>query len=144
MEETTASRFGPGAVLAALGLAFVVAAIWAAAAFASGGTSSGSVGTSAPLEGGPPAGFVQDSQGAATDTSTLFTANASVSNRIQALQADGFQVGSDNDVNNNAVAYSYIAWKQETTPTISNIVDQTTNEDIATGAIRSPTVRSSS
>jgi len=66
MEETTASRFGPGAVLAALGLAFVVAAIWAAAAFASGGTSSGSVGTSAPLGGGPPAGFVQNSQGAAT------------------------------------------------------------------------------
>ena len=52
MEETTASRFGPGAVLAVLGLAFVVAAIWAAAAFASGGTSSGTVGTSAPSEAG--------------------------------------------------------------------------------------------
>jgi hypothetical protein len=63
MEETTATRFGPRAVLAALGLAFVVAAIWAAAAFASGGTSSGTAGTPAPLGGGPPASFVQDSQG---------------------------------------------------------------------------------
>jgi hypothetical protein len=63
MEETTARSFGPRAVLAALGLAFVVAAVWAAAALASGGASSRSTGTSAPPAGGPPASFVQDSQG---------------------------------------------------------------------------------
>jgi len=33
------------------------------------------------------------------------------SNRIQALQADGFQVGSDNDVNRGGTTYHYAAWK---------------------------------
>ena len=39
MERTTASRFDPRAALALLGLVFVVAAVWAATALASGGSS---------------------------------------------------------------------------------------------------------
>jgi hypothetical protein len=76
-----------------------------------------------------------DSQGAGTDSSSLFNGSSAVTNRIQALQADGFQVGSDADVNASGLAYSYIAWKQETAPTISAIADQTTPEDTPTGPI---------
>ena len=61
MERTTASRFDPRTALVLLGLVFVVAAAWAATALASGGSSpqfaSGSSGD------GPPATFVQDSNG---------------------------------------------------------------------------------
>ncbi len=32
-------------------------------------------------------------------------------NRIQALQADGFQVGTDVDVNQNGTTFHYVAWK---------------------------------
>jgi hypothetical protein len=58
MERTTASRFDPRAVLALVGLAFVVATVWAAAALASGGSDqvSGSAGGSQSM-------FVQDSNG---------------------------------------------------------------------------------
>src|SRR5688572_25681671 len=45
-----------------------------------------------------------DAQGAATDVSSFFSASSDGANRIQALQASGFQVGSDNDVNNGGVA----------------------------------------
>jgi len=63
METTTASKLGPRSVLVALGVAFVVAAIWAAAALASGGSSNASQGASTPSGGGPQAGFVQSSDG---------------------------------------------------------------------------------
>ena len=39
MEETTAPRFDPRAVLAIVGLVLVVAVIWTATALASGGSS---------------------------------------------------------------------------------------------------------
>ena len=64
MERTTTSRFDPRAALALLGLAFVVAAIWAATAFASGG-SSGTPLTSGSPGNGSQSTFVQDSNGAA-------------------------------------------------------------------------------
>jgi hypothetical protein len=63
MERTTASRFDPRVVLAILGLAFVVAALWAATALASGGTS-GTPELSAGASGdGSQSTFVQDSNG---------------------------------------------------------------------------------
>ena len=74
------------------------------------------------------------SQGAGDDT-LFFTANAQVANRIQALQPNGFQVGSDADVNANGRAYGYAAWRQQTAPTISNVTDETTLEDTPTAAV---------
>ena len=62
MERTTTSRFDPRAALALLGLALVVAAIWAATAFASGG-SSGTPLTSGSSGNGSQSTFVQDSNG---------------------------------------------------------------------------------
>ena len=63
METTTPSKFGPRSVLVALGIAFVMAAIWAAAALASGGSSSTPRGASTPPEGAAQPGFVASSQG---------------------------------------------------------------------------------
>jgi len=79
--------------------------------------------------------FHVDAQGASTDSSLYFAGTTAGTNRIQALQADGFQVGTNYTVNRNATSYSYIAWAQETAPTISDIVDQATNEDTPTAAI---------
>ena len=45
----------------------------------------------------------------AGDSTLLFTATAAGNNRIQALQANGFQLGTQTDVNANAVTYHYLA-----------------------------------
>jgi hypothetical protein len=45
----------------------------------------------------------------AGDNSLLFTATAMSANRIQALQANGFQLGTQTDVNANTVNYHYLA-----------------------------------
>jgi hypothetical protein len=45
----------------------------------------------------------------AGDSTLLFTATAAGANRIQALQATGFQLGTSTDVNANAVNYYYLA-----------------------------------
>jgi hypothetical protein len=45
----------------------------------------------------------------AGDNTLLFTATAAGNNRIQALQANGFQVGTSTDVNANTVNYHYLA-----------------------------------
>lgn len=45
----------------------------------------------------------------AGDSTMLFTATASGTNRIQALQATGFQLGTSTDVNANGVGYEYLA-----------------------------------
>jgi hypothetical protein len=44
------------------------------------------------------------------DNSYLMTGTGKLANRIQALQADGFQVGSDVDVNESGTTFHYIAW----------------------------------
>ena len=63
MERTTASRFDPRTPLALLALVFVVAAVWAATALASGG-SAGTPEPAADSSGNPPQSpFVQDSNG---------------------------------------------------------------------------------
>ena len=43
------------------------------------------------------------------DTSLYWSATAAVADRIQALQADGFQVGTNAQVNTNAMVYYYLA-----------------------------------
>jgi hypothetical protein len=45
----------------------------------------------------------------AGDNTLLFTATASGTNRIQALGATGFQLGTSTDVNANTVSYRYLA-----------------------------------
>ena len=63
MERTTASRFDPRAALGILGLVFVVAAVWAATALASGGTSGTQELSSGSFGDGSQSTFVQDSNG---------------------------------------------------------------------------------
>ncbi len=46
----------------------------------------------------------------AGDNSYLMTGTGTITNRIQALQADGFQVGSNVDVNQSGTTFHYIAW----------------------------------
>ena len=50
----------------------------------------------------------------AGDASYSMTGTTSVTNDIQALQADGFQVGSSADVNQSGVTYHYIVWAAST------------------------------
>jgi hypothetical protein len=45
----------------------------------------------------------------AGDSTQLFTATANANNRIQALQANGFQLGTQTDVNASTVNYHYLA-----------------------------------
>jgi len=62
MERTTTARFDPRMVLAAVALAFAVAAIWAATALATGGSSGAPALGSGGAGGMSPASvFVQDS-----------------------------------------------------------------------------------
>jgi len=46
----------------------------------------------------------------AGDNSYLMTGNATQADHIQALQVDGFQVGSSADVNESGTTFHYIAW----------------------------------
>ena len=85
--------------------------------------------------GSDPAVNHTEAQGASTDISNYFTGTTSTTNLIQQLQADGFQVGNNADVNANGTYYSYMAWSQETGPTISAIANQSTPEDTSLGPI---------
>jgi hypothetical protein len=62
MERTTASRVGPRAALALLGLV-LVAAVWAATALASGGSSATPEWASGSSGNTPRSPFAQDSNG---------------------------------------------------------------------------------
>jgi len=52
------------------------------------------------------------------DTSVQISSAGTTTNRIQAFEADGFQVGSSTDVNASGAVYHYVAWKS-----ITNQVD---------------------
>jgi len=45
----------------------------------------------------------------AGDRTLYWRASAASTNRIQALEVDGFQVGTDNEVNQNSQTYHYLA-----------------------------------
>ena len=51
---------------------------------------------------------------AAGDSSYIMTGTGSQTNRIQALEADGFQVGSNADANESGTTFHYIAWAAST------------------------------
>ncbi len=48
----------------------------------------------------------------AGDSTTYLLAGTTSANVIQALESDGFQVGSDPDANNNAKTYHWVAWRE--------------------------------
>ena len=52
--------------------------------------------------------------GVSTDATLFFDGQAAVANYIQALQADGFQVGSQSNINASGGTYAYAAWKRPT------------------------------
>lgn len=52
--------------------------------------------------------------GASTDRSQRFWASAGLTNSIQALEADGFEVGTDATVNGSGNTYHWMAWKRPT------------------------------
>lgn len=54
---------------------------------------------------------VQRSSAMAGDYSLQFDSTGPVANCIQALQADGFQLGKDGRVNASGMTYHYVAWK---------------------------------
>ena len=56
-------------------------------------------------------------------------------NRIQKLLPDGFQVGTHGDTNKDGKTILYMAWGRQSPPTISNITDQTTPEDVTLGPL---------
>ena len=52
------------------------------------------------------------------DTSANFTATANAGDRVQALQSDGFQIGANVEVNQNATVHFYAAWARAQQPII--------------------------
>ncbi len=70
--------------------------------------------------------------------STGYNVNANVAggtNQTQALQSDGFQIGSDATVNQNGISFMYLAWKQNDIPlfvtTTADTSDGTTTSNLA-------------
>ena len=72
--------------------------------------------------------------------STGYNVNANVAgatNQTQALQSDGFQVGSDAAVNQNGVNFMYLAWKQNDVPLfVTTTADTTGGTTTSTLALR--------
>ncbi|MBP9758344.1 fibronectin type III domain-containing protein [Candidatus Dojkabacteria bacterium] len=63
--------------------------------------------------------------------STMFFYNAAnVTDRIQSLISDGFQVGTNAQVNSNTIVYDYAAWKLSDTVTVASTGTQDTAMDI--------------
>lgn len=60
------------------------------------------------------------------------TANCAV-NRIQAMESDGFQVGTDATVNSNAATYCYVAWKQGSEIKVGKFTGDGTDNRSVTG-----------
>ncbi len=62
--------------------------------------------------------------------STGYNTDANVAgaiNQLQALQSDGFQVGTDATVNQNGTSYMYLAWRQHDAPLIVDTTSDTSN-----------------
>ena len=68
---------------------------------------------------------------AAGDASYRFRSGGKLANRIQALEVDGFQIGTHLEVNSTGVTYHYIAWKASANVTQSSYIgDETDNRSI--------------
>ncbi len=67
------------------------------------------------------------------DNSYNFYSTPKISNRIQALEADGFQIGSDNDVNETGTTYHYIAWAAGSQVSVSSYTGDDSDNRSITG-----------
>ncbi len=74
------------------------------------------------------------------DASFTMTGSASAANRIQALQADGFQVGSAAVVNAAGITYHYIAWAASTDVNATSYTGNGTDNRSITGVGFQPLV----
>lgn len=69
----------------------------------------------------------------AGDASYLFTGTGPIANRIQAMEADGFQVGSNLNVNEAGTTYHYIAWDASANVTQTTYTGDGTDNRSITG-----------
>ncbi len=69
--------------------------------------------------GAQPAVHHPASLGSTVDSTLYFQATVPAADRIQALQTDGFQVGANNEANQNARFHLYLAWKRSSQPMIA-------------------------
>ena len=74
--------------------------------------------------------FKTESTGYNVDGTIYVDGTGNYTNSIQALQTDGFQVGSDNEINANGATYAYFAFKQKDAPLIVDTTsDSNTSSD---------------
>ncbi len=76
-------------------------------------------------------GFKTESSGYATDKGLFADGFASAANYIQALQSDGFQIGTGNEVNNSGATYGYFAFRQNDAPLIVDTTSDTSDGTVA-------------
>jgi hypothetical protein len=70
----------------------------------------------------------------AGDASYVLDSAASVANRIQAINADGFEVGSHDTINRNGIDYYYVAFDDTAKVAIGSYAgDDVDNRNISTG-----------
>ena len=79
------------------------------------------------LSAGDFAGFKTESSGYATDKGLFADGFAAAANYIQALQSDGFQVGTGNEVNTSGASYGYFAFRQNDAPLIVDTTSDTSD-----------------
>ena len=69
----------------------------------------------------------------AGDASYRIVGTGSLTNRIQALEPDGFQVGSNLDVNGSGITYHYVAWNTSANVTQSSYTGNSADSRSITG-----------
>ena len=74
----------------------------------------------------PGADAILKTSSMAGDSTFLFANSSSVTNRIQALQTDGFQVGTDQDANSSLGTYHYLAFENLPAGTTTSTSTSTT------------------
>ena len=82
--------------------------------------------------------FKPESTGYNVDGTIYVDGTGNYTNSIQAIQADGFQVGTDNEVNGNGSTYAYFAFKQKDAPLIvdTNSDSNTSSDTSSINALR--------
>ena len=71
--------------------------------------------------------YKPESTGYNVDRAVFGDGWAGAANYIQALQTDGFQVGTNSEVNQNGTSYSYFAFKQNEAPLIVDTTSDTSD-----------------
>jgi hypothetical protein len=76
----------------------------------------------------------------AGDASYLMSGTGIVANGIQVLQAGGFQIGSNNDVNETGTTYHYIAWASSSNVAVGSYTGNGSDNRNITGVDFAPEV----